>query len=80
MVLIIGEPRMVKLQTTTSITRYFTGAALTKVREDSGMNQTEFAERCGWTQQFQSKIELPGILHKATESVKDGLLLAGVRI
>ena len=35
------------------------GTALVKAREKRGMTQAEFAEKCGWTQQFQSKLEQP---------------------
>ena len=37
------------------------GTALVKARERAGFEtQGPFAEKCGWTQQHQSQLELPG--------------------
>lgn len=37
------------------------GIELTLRREALGLNQTEFAEQCGWSQPYQCKLEQHGI-------------------
>jgi hypothetical protein len=69
------------LETTTETTYYFTGQAMQRLREEMGYKtQGEFADACGWTQQYQSQIELPGIRHEVTAFVRAGLKKAGVEI
>jgi transcriptional regulator with XRE-family HTH domain len=36
---------------------YFTGVELVEARERFGLTQEQFAELCGWTQQYQSDLE-----------------------
>ena len=50
------------------------GTELVKCREDMGLTQTEFAEKCGWSQQFQSRIERPGE-HEITIDMAEKILL-----
>jgi predicted transcriptional regulator len=37
----------------------YQGTELIKLREKTGLSQAEFAARCGWSQQYQSRLELP---------------------
>lgn len=58
----------------------FWGIELTRARESLGLSQAEFAERCGWTQQQQSKLEQPGIEHKLDFDKREALAKVGIRI
>lgn len=46
------------------ITYDFEGTDLTKAREELGLTEEEFANKCGWSQQYQSQLEIPGIKHR----------------
>ena len=51
--------------TETPYHRAVSGPLLVQRREAIGLTQTRFAELAGWTQQYQSWLELPG-LHEVT--------------
>lgn len=59
---------------------YFWGIDLVKAREALNLSQAEFAEKCGWTQQHQSQLELPGIEHKLDSEKKEALTKIGIHI
>lgn len=40
--------------------RSIDGIQLARYRERMNLSQQQFANRCGWSQQFQSKLECPG--------------------
>jgi len=48
-----------KLITPSKYHRTLNGTELVKWREAIGLTQAEFAERCGWSQQQQSRFETP---------------------
>ena len=48
---------MAKLITESQQHKTLNGIELIKRREKAGMNQAEFAERCGWSAPYQSKLE-----------------------
>ena len=54
--------------TNSSHHRAIDGDKMVEVREAMGMSQTEFAKAVGHSQQFQSRIERPG-LHEVTTNV-----------
>lgn len=59
---------------------YFSGIDLVKVRENLGLTQAAFAKRCGWSQQNQSHLELPGIEHRLDSEKKEALTKIGIHI
>ena len=46
------------------------GTPLAAKRDEMGLTQTEFAEKAGWSQPFQSQIEAPGP-HEVPISIAD---------
>ena len=48
--------------------RTVNGTELTRAREEVSLTQEEFAEKCEWSQQFQSQIEAPGEHEITTEA------------
>ncbi len=46
------------------------GTQLVKLREKTGLTQEEFASKCGWTRQYQSRLELP-FEHEITASKRE---------
>lgn len=59
---------------------YFWGFELAEARESLGLSQAEFAEKCGWTQQYQSQLELPGIKHRLSLEKREVLMNVGISI
>jgi len=39
--------------------RTLNGVELLKAREDMGLSQAQFADMCGWSHQYQSRLEVP---------------------
>lgn len=54
---------MLTLAVQVEIKLSFWGADLAKCREELGLSEREFAEKCGWSQSNQAQLELPGIKH-----------------
>ena len=70
-----------KLRTTTQTQYFFSGLDMQRIREEMGYpTQEVFAIDCGWTQQHQSQLELPGIQHEVTDFIRMGLEKVGVEI
>lgn len=51
------KSRMTKLITESIYHRTLNGTELVKQREAIGLNQDEFAKKCGWSQPFQCQLE-----------------------
>ena len=67
---------MAKLKIFYKKVMYFKGADLAAAREAAGLSQTELAERCGWTQQYQSRLDIPighAIDEEKVEVIERGL-------
>ena len=56
----------------------FTGAEMAKARDSLGLTQAEFAKKCGWTQQNQAILELPGLEHRLNFDKKAAFERAGI--
>lgn len=39
--------------------RHVFGLDIMRARESTGLNQAEFADQCGWSQQYQQQLERP---------------------
>ena len=50
--------------------RSINGIQLAMAREKVGLSQAAFAQKCGWSQQFQSRIEAPG-MHEVSISIAE---------
>ncbi len=68
------------LETYKIVTVYFTGAAMTKAREELGLTQEELAALCKWTHQNQQQLELPGIQHILTDKKREIFERAEIKI
>lgn len=73
-------PRTARLKIHNEPTLYFLGSDLVRARERLGLSQEEFAKKCGWTQQYQSKLELPDIRHYLTSYKQQQFSQAGLVI
>ena len=49
-----------KLITASKYHRTLNGMVLVRLREAIGISQADFAEYCGWSQQYQAQLESPG--------------------
>ncbi len=56
----------------------FTGIDLIRVRNELGLSQEVFAEKCGWTQQYQSRLEIPESVHVLDFNKRSAFKRAGV--
>ena len=70
----------VKLKTHTKPQHYYRGIDLVSARDALGLSQEQFAAKCGWSQQNQSKLELPGIEHTLTFDMQEAFARSGVYI
>lgn len=57
---------------------YFLGVDLTKAREELGLTEAEFAEKCNWSQQNQQQLELPGVEHHLSFKKKEIFTRLGI--
>ena len=68
------------LETYTVVTICFTGAAMTKAREDLGLTQEELAALCKWRHQNQQQLEVQGVQHKLTTEKREIFEKVGIKI
>lgn len=59
---------------------YFYGKDLTIAREQLGLSQKEFAEKCKWSQALQSRLELPGMIHRLDLNKRELFNKLGIRL
>ena len=69
---------MTKLRVQVREQIFFSGVEMVKAREALGLSQGEFAQKCGWTQQNQQQLELPGVLHRLNFSKREAFKKAGI--
>jgi len=50
--------------------RTLDGVELTKARERLKLSQEEFADKCGWTHQYQSRLEVPEMHEISAENAE----------
>ncbi len=62
---------MAELITSAVYHRQLDRIELTRRREAQGLTQLQFADRCGWAQQYQSKLEDPAIVKDVHIDVLD---------
>ena len=65
--------RMAELITKSRFHRTLDGIELVKNRQKAGLTQAEFAQKAGWSQQYQCQLEAPGE-HEVPITVADKIL------
>ena len=72
----------VKLKVQKSIGYRFHPVDLCRLRESMGLSQAELADKCGWTQQYQSMLETTDSVEgrDITPNILRGLLRSGIRL
>jgi len=65
--------RMAELITKSRFHRTLDGIELVKNRQKAGLTQAEFAQKAGWSQQYQCQLEAPGE-HEVPISVANKIL------
>lgn len=64
---------MAKLFTESTNHKMLNGVELIKRREETGLSQAMFASACGYTQQYQQRLETKGF-HEITSSTAEQIL------
>ena len=67
------EPGMAKLIISSRFHRTLDGLEMVKKRQKAGLTQAEFAQKAGWSQQYQCQLEAPGE-HEVPITVADKIL------